>query len=149
MTYWEDGRKAKGGLIGLTLATTKTDVVQSFMEGIAYDTVTSLTMMSEQGLQIERIRITGGGARSAWWTQLKSDITGKPIEVVAHPEPGTLGVALLAGLAIGVYDDMQEISKRYSGTKMVYTPNPERAALHQDRLETYQKLMGLLLEHIY
>ncbi len=149
MTYWEDGRKAKGGLIGLTLATSKTDVVQSFMEGIAYDTVTSLSMMSTQGIQIDRIRITGGGARSAWWTQLKADITGKPIEVVAHPEPGTLGVALLAGLAVGIYEDMQEISKKYSGTKSVYTPNPERAALHQERLDTYQKLMGLLLEHIY
>lgn len=149
MTYWKDGRKAKGGLTGLTLATSKTDIVQAFMEGIAYDTVTSLTMMSEEGLQIDTIRITGGGARSAWWTQLKSDITNKPIEVVAHPEPGTLGVALLAGLAIGIYDDMQEISKKYSGTKAVYTPDAQRAALHQERLQEYKKLMELLLEHIY
>ena len=149
MTYWDDGRKAKGGLIGLTLATSPIDIVQAFMEGISYDTVTSLNMMSDEGLEIDRIRITGGGARSSWWTQLKSDITNKPIEVVDHPEPGTLGVALLAGLAIGVYDDMEDISRKYSGTKSVYYPNPDRAELHQERLDTYKKLMRLLLENIY
>lgn len=149
MTYWEGGRKARGGLIGLTLATSKTDLVQAFMESIAYDTVNTLALMRAEGIEVKRIRITGGGARSAWWTQLKADLTNMPIEVVAHPEPGTLGAALLAGLAIGVYDDLEEISKKYSGTASVYMPNPERAALHQERLEAYRKLMSLLLEHIY
>jgi xylulokinase len=149
MTYWEDGRKARGGLIGLTLATSKTEVVQAFMESIAYDTANSLLWMMEEGIEVERIRITGGGARSSWWTQLKADMTNKPIEVVAHPEPGTLGAALLAGLAIGVYDDIQETSRIYSGTKAIHEPDPGRAALHQERLETYRKLMALLLEHIY
>ncbi len=149
MTYWEDGRKARGGLIGLTLATTETDVVQAFMESIAYDTVNTLSLMAAEGIKVERIRITGGGARSSWWTQLKADMTNKPIEVVQHPEPGTLGAALLAGLAIGIYDDMEEVSKRYSGTKAVFTPDPNRAALHQERLEAYRQLMALLLEHVY
>jgi len=149
MTYWEDGRKAKGGLLGFTLATSKTDVVQAFMESIAYDTVNTLSMMSAEGIDVNRIRITGGGARSEWWNQLKADMTNIPIEVVEHTEPGTLGVALLAGLAIGVYDDMEEISKKFSGTKAIYKPNPKRAAMHQERLETYRKLMTLLLEHIY
>jgi len=75
MTYWEDGRKAKGGLIGITLATSKVDVVQAFMESIAYDTANTLSMMSDEGIKVDRIRITGGGVRSAWWMQLKADIT--------------------------------------------------------------------------
>ena len=149
MTLWEDGRKARGGLIDLTLSTTKVGVVQAFMESIAYDTVNTLSMMSDEGIEVKRIRITGGGARSSWWTQLKADMTNRPIEVVEHPEPGTLGAALLAGLALDIYDDMEEISKRYSGTKTTYAPNPERAALHQGRLDAYRKLMSVLLEHIY
>lgn len=149
MTYWDDGRKARGGLLGLTLATTSIDVVQAFMESIAYDTVNTLSLMRQEGIPIERIRITGGGARSPWWTQLKADMTNLPVEVVAHPEPGTLGAALLAGLAIGVYDDLEAISRRYSGTETVYQPDPERAALHSERLAQYRALMALLLEHIY
>jgi xylulokinase len=149
MTYWEDGRKAKGGLIGLTLATSEVDVVQAFMESIAYDTVNTLSLMRNEGIEVKRIRITGGGARSSWWTQLKADMTNMPVEVVEHPEPGTLGAALLAGLAVGVYDDIEEISKKYSGTQSVFLPNPERAVLHQERIEKYRKLMALLLEHVY
>lgn len=149
MAYWEDGRKARGGVIGLTLATSKTDVVQAFMESIAYDTVNTLSMIQAEGIAVDRIRITGGGAKSPWWTQLKADMTNMPVEIVEHEETGTLGAALLAGLAIGIYDDMEAISKQYSGTLSVYTPNPERAALHQERLEAYRKLMALLLEHIY
>lgn len=149
MTYWQDGRKARGGVIGLTLATRKTDVVQAFMESIAYDTVNTLSLMRAEGIPVDRIRITGGGARSAWWTQLKADMTGMPIEVVTHPEPGTLGAALLAGLAIGLYDDLQEVSVSLSGTSALHEPDPQRAALHAERLDAYRRLMALLLEHVY
>jgi xylulokinase len=149
MTYWEDGRKARGGLLGLTLATSKSDVVQAFMESIAYDTVNTLSLIRNEGIEVKRIRITGGGARSAWWTQLKADMTNMPVEVVTQPEPGTLGAALLGGYAIGLYDDLEEISHRYAGTQTIYTPDPARAALHQERLEKYKELMGVLLEHVY
>lgn len=149
MAYWEGGRKAKGGLLGITLATRNVDVVQAFMESIAYDTANTLSMMNAEGIEIDRIRITGGGARSAWWTQLKADITGKPVEVVKASEPGTLGAALLAGLAIGIYDDLESTSKKYSGTKTVFSPDPARARLHKERFEKYHQLISLLLEHIY
>ena len=149
MAYWDDGRKARGALIGLTLATRNVDILQAFMESIAYDTVNTLSLMRQEGILVERIRITGGGARSPWWTQLKADMTNLPVDVVGHPEPGTLGAALLAGLAIGVYDDLEEISRRLSGTQKRYLPNPERARLHQERLGKYRQLMTLLLEHIF
>jgi xylulokinase len=150
MAYWDDGRKAKGALLGLTLATSKTDVIRAFMESIAYDTVNTLSLMQDVGVAAHGpIRITGGGARSAWWTQLKADLTGMPVEVVAHPEPGALGAALLAGLATGVYGDLQEVSGRLSGTSAIYEPDPARAALHAERLEGFRSLMALLLERVY
>jgi len=68
---------------------------------------------------------------------------------VAHPEPGTLGAALLAGLATGVYGEIETVSERLAGTAAVYEPDPDRAALHQDKLELYRSLMALLLEHVY
>jgi xylulokinase len=149
MTYWEDGRKARGGVLGLTLATKPLEVVQSFMESIAYDTVNTLSLIASEGIPVNSIRITGGGARSRWWTQLKADMTNMPIEVVAHPEPGTLGAALLAGYALGLYSDLEETSRRFAGTAELFVPNPKRAALHQEKLEKYRKLMALLLEQIY
>jgi sugar (pentulose or hexulose) kinase len=92
------------------------------------------------------MRITGGGARSAWWTQLKADITGLPVEVVSQPEPGTLGAALLAGVAVRVYSDQEAISRRLSGTACVYEPDPTRAAQHHARMDTYQATVAALLQ---
>lgn len=149
MTYWQDGRKAKGGLVGLTLATSPSDVVQAFMESVGYDTVNTLSMMRDEGIEVNRIKITGGGARSPWWTQFKADVTNMPIEVVEHPEPGTRGAALLAGYATGLYDDMVEVAQARPDNPTIYTPDPQRAALHQERLEEYRHLMTVMLAEIY
>lgn len=149
MTYWEGGRQARGALVGLTLAASQTDIVQAFMESIAYDHVNTFSFLRGEGVQVDRIRAVGGGARSHWWTQLKADLTNVPIEVVEQQEAGTLGAAILAGLAIGVYDDLEEVSRKFSGTSRVHEPEPKRAALHQERLESYRSLVPTLLSTVY
>jgi xylulokinase len=146
MAYWEDGRKARGGVLNMTLATTSPQIVQAFMESIAYDTRNTLALMKEEGIAVERIRITGGGARSAWWTQLKADMVNVPIEVVSQPEPGTLGAALLAGVAVGIYSDMEAISRALSGTSRVYEPDPARTSQHHARMQAYHATVATLLQ---
>ncbi len=149
MVYWEEGRKARGALIGLTLASSEADIVQAFMESIAYDHVNTLSLLAEEGVKVARIRATGGGTRSTWWTQLKADLTGKPIEVVEQQEAGTLGAAILAGVAIGIYDDLEAVSRKFSGTGKVHEPEPARAELHRERLAHYRKAVGVLLREIF
>ena len=145
MMHWEDGRKAKGALIGLTLATSQADIVQSFMESIAYDHVKTFSLLKDEGVKIDHIRAVGGGTRSDWWTQLKADLTNMPIEVVEQQEAGTLGAAILAGTAIGIYQDLKEVSKTFSGTKKTYQPNLTRLDLHKERLEIYQSVIPNLI----
>lgn len=149
MTYWEGGRKSKGSLVGLTLASSKTDIVQSFMESIAYDHVNTLSLLAEEGVPVTSIRAVGGGSRSVWWTQVKSDLTNRPIEVVKTEEAGTLGAAILAGAAIGLYKDLEAVSKSFSGTSKVYEPNPERTNFHKERLEAYRNLVPNLITNVY
>jgi xylulokinase len=146
MAYWEEGRKARGGILNVTLATTGAQIVQAFMESIAYDTRNTLALMKDEGIGVERIRITGGGARSAWWTQFKADVINLPVEVVSQPEPGTLGAALLAGVAIGVYNDLEAISRALSGTSQVYEPDPARSSQHHARMQTYHATVAALLQ---
>jgi xylulokinase len=149
MTYWKDGRKAKGAIVGLTLATRPLDVVQAFMESIAYDDANTLALLQVEGVPVKRIRATGGGARSAWWTQLKADITNRPIEVVEVQEAGTLGAAILAGAAIGVYADIVATSKAFASASRVFEPDARRATLHQERLEAYRSLVPNLISAVY
>jgi xylulokinase len=149
MTYWERGRRAKGALTGLTLATQKTDIVQAFMESIAYDHVINFALLEEEGVPVKRIRAVGGGARSEWWTQLKSDLTHIPIEVVEQQEAGTLGAAILAGLAIGIYDNLESVSLAFSGTRRIHKPDINRAERHQENLAAYRRLVSVLINNIY
>ncbi len=146
MLYWQGGRKLRGVLLGLTLATTPAEIVQAFMESIAYDNVNTLSLLREEGVSVDHIRATGGGTRSEWWNQLKADMMQVPLEVVTQPEPGTLGAALLAGVGTGVYPELDEASTALAGTSRAFEPNPSRAALHQERLETYRNLVPTLLE---
>jgi xylulokinase len=149
MVYWEDGRKAKGALIGLTLATSPVDVAQAFMESIAYDHVNTLSLLAEEGVRINRIRATGGGTRSRWWTQLKADMTNMPIEVTKQQEAGTLGAAILAGLAVGVYSDLEVVSGAFSGTSTVHEPDTVRAEMHRAKLDDYNKAVATLLHEMF
>jgi xylulokinase len=149
MLYWQQGRKLRGVLAGLTLATNETDVLQAFMESIAYDHVNTFSMLREEGIMVDQIRATGGGTRSAWWTQLKADMLQIPIEVSTQPEPGTLGAALLAGYGIGMYRDLDEASQVCSSTGGVYYPDPTRAALHKERLELYRQAVPGMFTAIF
>ncbi len=149
MLYWEKGRKLRGVLAGLTLATNEVDIVQAFMESIAFDHVNTFEMLKEEGILIDQIRATGGGTRSAWWTQLKSDMLGVPVEVSTQPEPGTLGAALLAGYGIGIYQDLDNASQVCSTTGKVYEPDPSRAQLYAERVELYRKAVPAMLTDIF
>jgi len=136
--YWEDGRKLRGALFGLTLATSQIDITKAFMESIAYDHVNTLSLLGEERVEVTNFRAMGGGSRSVWWTQLKSDMTGIPIRVISQPEPGTLGAALLAGQAVGSFNDLTEASRAFAGTIRVHEPDKKRAGLHQQKIESYR-----------
>jgi xylulokinase len=149
MTYWQNGRNARGTLLGLTLATTPIQIVQALMESIAYDHVNTFGLLKQEGIHIQRVRAVGGGARWRWWTQLKADLTQLPIEIVQQDECGTLGAAILAGAGIGLYDDITHISRQFAGTAYTHEPNPHRAQQHHDRLQTYHHLVPLLIKNLY
>lgn len=142
---WTEATKLRGTLLGLTLGTGKIDVVKAFMESIAYDLYYTLAFLREKGVKIETLKGMGGGIASKWWTQLKADLTVTKIERVAQAEPGTLGAALLAGLALGVFKSVEEKATEFSKTGQRFKPDHERAKLYRDRVQLYQTLVSDLL----
>jgi len=99
---------AKGAIIGLSLEHDERDVYRALLEGIAYESRVNLKRLEQAGVYIESIRATGGGAKSEGWLQIKADILNKPIEMIETPEAGTVGSLMLAGIAVGVYANLEE-----------------------------------------
>ena len=147
--YWEKGRSLRAAVLGATLATKPSDIVQAFMESVAYDHINTLSLLKSSDITVDRIRATGGGTRNAWWTQLKADLTGVPIEVMSTDEPGTFGAALLAGKGAGVYSDIDAAAVSICKVKKVYEPDPARAALHKERAALYNKTVPALNELVF
>lgn len=95
--------KARAALVGLTASHTRAHVVRAILEGVAFSLRDSLEIFREMNVPIDKIRLAGGGARSEVWRQIQANIYGQEIETVEAEEGAAYGVALLAGVACGIW----------------------------------------------
>jgi len=99
---------ARGAFVGLTLRHTQAHLARAVVEGISFGLRDSIELMRELGLHVNEVRAAGGGARSAIWRQMLADIFEADIALVNSTEGGAFGVALLAGVGIGLWRDTRE-----------------------------------------
>lgn len=100
--------EVRAALVGIAAHDTRAHVLIAVMEGVAFSLRYSLTIFEELGVPVTKIRLGGGGARSALWRQIQADIFGRPVETVQAEEGPALGAALLAGVGAGVWPSVDE-----------------------------------------
>ena len=125
--YWDPD--ARGAVFGITRGTTRDDFVKATLQSLAYQTrdVTT-TMEADTGITIPRLRVDGGAARNDYLMQFQADILGKPLERAAILETTARGVAFMAGLAIGYWQDEDELrSITGAGTNFTNQMTAERS----------------------
>ena len=76
------------------------------MEGVTFGLMDCLTLVSERGADVSRVRISGGGARSEVWRQMMADVFGRSVATVNATQGAAFGAALLAGTGAGVWSDV-------------------------------------------
>jgi sugar (pentulose or hexulose) kinase len=96
--------QARGSFFGAGSHTSYDHVLRAVYEGLCFATRDCFEAMSSRP---KSLVLTGGGAKSAFWAQMFADVLGLPIEIVAVEESGALGVAMLAGVAIGLWPDLE------------------------------------------
>lgn len=131
---------AKGVFYGLDFSKTKGHLVRAAMEGVAYSVRHNLEAAEAAGASVKVLRSMGGSANSLLWTQMKSDITGKPIQVPDSDTATTLGAAILAGVGVGLYRDFEEAVDKTVTVKRVHEPNQEVKAAYDKGYEIYLEL---------
>ncbi|MDU5333991.1 xylulokinase [Enterococcus sp.] len=132
--------KAKGVYYGLDYSKTKGHMIRASMEGVAFSLKHNLDVAKQAGAEVSRLRAMGGSANSQLWTQIKSDVTNKPIDVLNSDTATTLGAAILAGVAVGVYKDFEDAVAKTVQIRRSHTPNPYNSEVYQKNYELYLKL---------
>ncbi len=138
--------KSRGALVGLTLATSKGEVVRAILESLTYEMKMNLDLYEQFGLPINSLRAIGGGSRSRAWLQIKADILQKRLLIPVTGEAVALGTAMLAGMAKGIFHNVDEaIDAMVSFEDTIY-PNPDIQTHYQPRYHIYQKIYNGLKE---
>jgi glycerol kinase len=115
---WDFGARAT--LVGVTRGTGRAEVVRAVLEGVAHrgaDLVEAAE--ADSGISIASLRVDGGMSANATFVQALADAARRPVEVSPVLEATTLGAAYMAGLALGTWQDEEEIAARWSPARVV------------------------------
>jgi len=113
----------KGAFIGLTLNTKTADLLRAIMESIAFMLRENIDMLNAMSVETRAVYSLGGGANSAFWSQLKADICRVPIRSLTVSESTSLGMAVLMATAMGYYSSVDEIAANIAPDYREYTPS--------------------------
>jgi glycerol kinase len=108
--YWN--MYARGMVMGLSLGTTRSQLARAVLESEAYRTRDLVEAMeSDSGMKVERLKVDGGGSKNDFTMQFQSDILGKLLSRQKTIEITSLGAALAAGLAVGIWDGLDDLAR--------------------------------------
>ena len=135
---------ARGGWIGLTASHDRRHLIRSVLEGVAFSLKDCSTIIQGQGLPIEQVRVTGGGAKSPLWRQIIADVLGVELVTTNATEGPAFGAALLAGVASGLYTSVQQACEAKVRVMERTEPRPEVERVYAQAYETYKALYPAL-----
>jgi len=137
---------AKGVFYGMTLQHTRAHFVRALLESVAFMLRENAALLRELGVDAEELVSLGGGARSDLWLQMKADVTGLPLRTLECEESTSLGVAILAAVAIGLYPDVETACQRMVRTGSWIEPDLTHRDVYNVAYETYTQLYESLQE---
>ena len=135
---------ARGGWIGLTASHSRRHLVRSVLEGVAFSLKDCFAIISEQGLMLEQVRATGGGAKSPLWRQIIADVLGVELVTTNAQEGPAFGAALLAGVASGIYSSVPQACEATVRIVDRTEPQQQNAPVYDRMYEQYQALYPAL-----
>lgn len=138
-TPYMDAR-ATGAMVGLGLETTGRDIARAILEGVTYEMMVNVERLVEAGIAVDELKAVGGLSKSAAYLQLKADMMGRRITTLDVAEAGTIGVAILAGVASGIYPGIREAVAALVRTKRDFEPDMARHERFMERFGAYKRM---------
>lgn len=130
----------KGGFVGVSLINNHADFVRSILEGVSFSLKNCLDIIEDMKVKITDIRVSGGGAESEVWRQILADIFNYRLSTIKASEGPALGVAILAGVGVGIYESVEEACQKIIKGQDVVQPNFDNVTLYDKIYEVYNSL---------
>ena len=131
---------ARGTFIGMTMDTTRADLVQAVLEGVAYAIRDSVEVARSLGIVIDSSKICGGGAKSPLWKKMIANILNAELQCLESEQGPGMGGAMLAMVAAGEYGSVQEVCNRFVRVASTVKPEPALVAKYEARYQQFRKI---------
>lgn len=132
--------EVRGALVGLTASHTRAHVVRAVLEGVAFSLKDTFQILEEMGIPIGRVRLGGGGARSALWRRIQSEIYGREVEILAAEEGAAYGAAILAGVGAGLWPSVDAACQSVVHVSARVIPDPADVATMNAQYQRYRRI---------
>lgn len=131
---------ARGVFFGMSMDTTRADMTQAVLEGVAFALRDSLEVARSLGIDIQRTKICGGGAKSPLWKKIIANVMNLKVDVLENEEGPSMGGAMLAAVGCGAYPDVETIGKKLAKVVDTVEPEPELAARYEEKYRKFRTL---------
>ena len=138
--------EARAMFIGMSMDTTREDMTQAVLEGVAFALRDSLEVARSLGIRIERTKICGGGAKSPLWKRMIANILNLKVDVIESEEGPALGGAMLAAVGCGDYPDVETIAQKIVTVVDTIEPEAELVAKYEERYQKFRKLYPAVVD---
>ena len=137
---------ARATFIGMSMDTTRADMTQAVLEGVAFGLRDSLEVARSLGIKIERTKICGGGAKSPLWKKIIANVMNLKVDVIESEEGPGYGGAILAAVGCGEYTSVEEASAALVKVIDTVEPDPELVAKYEERYQEFRRIYPTVKE---
>jgi xylulokinase len=131
---------ARGVFIGMSMDTTREDMTQAVLEGVAFALRDSLEVAKSLGIKLTRSKICGGGAKSPLWKKIIANVLDLKLDIIENEEGPALGAAMLAAVASGEYPDVKTASEKIVKITDTTRPEPELVKKYDEQYNKFRQI---------
>lgn len=137
---------ARATFIGMTMDTTREDMTQAVLEGVAFGLRDSLEITKSLGIQIDRTKICGGGAKSPLWKKIIANVLNLKVDIIEVEEGPALGGAILAAVGCGAYASVESAAKTIVKVVDTIEPTKELVEKYEEKYQKFKKIYPSMKE---
>ena len=137
---------ASAMFMGMSMDTTREDMTQAVLEGVAYALRDSLEVARSLGIKIERTKICGGGAKSPLWKKMIANILNLKVDIIESEEGPALGAAVLAAVGCGEYANVEEAVNKLINVVETIEPEYELVEKYDKGYEKFRRIYPCVKE---